>query len=479
MKLYPRSFFEYALVALFVFALPFLAAVSSMSWFVERLAGDSGDAVRAALAVGDSRRALDAQLAQLERAAKQLQVLGDTLLRERYAQLHARFDQTLATYRRAARTELERERLDELGALEERIATVVATAEPDSGELARAAVDFDRLAVLSQRAGAASDVALSQQLETLQTRADRAVQVLLWGTMVLLAAAVLLAVGLARALTGPVRVLDRAIRALGQGDWSNPVRAHGPRDLTELADRLEWLRLRLADLERQRIRFVQHVSHDLKTPLASLREGGALLAEGVMGSMSDAQREVVTIICQMTRRLERMIERLLAFAAAPPARAVDRRPVRLDELLARVVDEQKLHWTARQLAVQVQAAPLRAAVDRDMLRTIVDNLLSNAIRFSPPGGTVCLALAETASALRLQVSDEGPGVPEAERELVFEPFYTQPRALPGSSGGAAGADGTGLGLAIAREHARLHGGELRLVPAPCGACFELTLPLIR
>ena len=76
MKLYPRSFFE-------------------------RLAGDSGDAVRAALAVGDSRRALDAQLAQLERAAKQLQVLGDTLLRERYAQLHARFGQTLATYRRA------------------------------------------------------------------------------------------------------------------------------------------------------------------------------------------------------------------------------------------------------------------------------------------------------------------------------------------------------------------------------------------
>lgn len=477
MRLYPRSFFEYALAALFVFALPFLAAVASMSWFVERLTVDSGAAVRAALVVGDSRRAIDAQLAQLERAAQQLQVLGDALLRERYAALHARFSQTLDTYREAVDTDEERMRLDELDALETSIAATVATAAADSSELARATVAFDRLAVLARQAGEASDAALAQRLEALQQRADRAVRTLLWGTAALLAAAVLLAVGLARALTGPVRVLDRAIRALGRGDWSRPVSARGPRDLSELADRLEWLRLRLADLERQRIGFIQHVSHDLKTPLASLREGSALLADGVMGPLSDAQREVVAIISNMSRRLERMIERLLAFAAAPPARAVDRRQVRLDELLARVAGEQKLQSTARQLTVRIDAPPARAAVDEDMLRTIVDNLLSNAIRFSPPGGTVRMELEDKPDVLRLRVSDEGPGVPQAERELVFEPFYTQPRALP-NGGDTAGTDGTGLGLAIAREHARLHGGELRLVPTPRGACFELTLPRI-
>lgn len=481
MNAYPRSFFEYALTALFVFALPFLAAAAGMSWFVERVALDSSTAIRAALAVGESRRALDAQLTQLERTAKQLQVLGDNLLRERYASLHTRFESTLDAYRAAAQSDAERSRLAELGVIGERIAQVVATEAPDSPELARAAVDFDRLAQLAQQAGAASDAALTERLDTLQARADRAIGTFLTGAGALLGAAVLLAFGLARALARPVRALAASVRSLGQGDWSRPVRVRGPRDLADLGDALDRLRLRLADLQRQRIRFVQHVSHDLKTPLASLREGSALLADGTMGELSSSQHEVVTILVRMTKRLETMIERLLAFAAAPPARAIERRELRLDELLARSVEEQKLQWSGRQLDVRVEARPVQAMVDEEGWRAIVDNLLVNAIRFSPPGGLIRLALDETPTLVRLRVLDEGPGIPPDERELVFEPFWTKSRptqAASGESDPQAASDGTGLGLAIAREQARLHGGELRLADSPRGACFELVLPRI-
>jgi two-component system sensor histidine kinase GlrK len=277
-----------------------------------------------------------------------------------------------------------------------------------------------------------------------------------------------LAAALSLRLARPVGQLNDAIGALGRGQWDTPVRTRGPRDLVLVGRRLEWLRKRLRGLEIQKTRFIQHVSHDLKTPLASLREGTSLLSEGVIGELTVAQHEVVEILQANGARLESMIEQLLAVADPASPRQLTREPVRLAELARKVIDDQTLQWLTRRIRIDVDGDPPEIALDRELTRIILDNLISNAIKHTPANGTITVDLAGGERSAQIDVRDSGPGIDRNERELIFEPFYTS--SHDGSS------TGTGLGLAIAREYARLHGGDLTLVEDGPGAHFRVALP---
>lgn len=469
----PGSFLELLLAAFLVFAVPFFAVGGWMVITMERLVQEGGSVLDATLDAGALRRQVDRQLAGLERSAKQWQVLGDPLLRVQVEALHARLDTTLARHANDSRDEGERAAVDALRRQAAGIVGALMQSAPEETAFARAVADFDRLGVLAQQLEQAGDTAQERRISLLRERVGRLARYLAVAAITMLAGGIGLAFLLARMLARPVATLDAAVGGLGDGGLTSPVQVRGPRDLVALGDRIEWLRQRLADVERQRIRYLQHVSHDLKTPLAALREGTSLLSDGSLGALTDGQREVAGILVDNARRLQRQLERLLAFAGTPPADAVRRQPVRIDALVRRVVESQRLQSAARQIDVDLQGVkPMRAAVDEDMFRVIVDNLLSNAIRFSPPNGRIVFTLDETPDTLKLRVSDQGPGVPLLHRERIFEPFFTL-----GPQGEAD--DGTGLGLAIAREHARLHGGDLRLVPneeGQPGACFELEIP---
>jgi two-component system sensor histidine kinase GlrK len=286
-----------------------------------------------------------------------------------------------------------------------------------------------------------------------------------------LALAALLAISFGIWLARPFKRLERAVVQLGEERLDEAIDIRGPSDVRRVSQQLEWLRLRLTELDADKARFLRHVSHELKTPLAALREGAALLEDGVAGQLTGNQAEVVRILRQNTLTLQAQIEALLQFnAAAFEARQLRRRPTDLLALLHAQVDAQRLQWQARRLEVIVEGPPVVLEVDPDKLGAAIGNLFSNAIRFSPPGGTIRLTLTEQPDRVFIDVRDQGPGVAEADRTLVFEPFYRgarQPRDA---------ARGTGIGLSIVQEYIAAHGGTVRLVSDGDAGHFRMELP---
>jgi two-component system sensor histidine kinase GlrK len=282
---------------------------------------------------------------------------------------------------------------------------------------------------------------------------------------------VLLAVGFGIWLARPFKRLELAIVQLGENRLAEPIDIRGPSDVRRISQQLEWLRLRLTELDADKARFLRHVSHELKTPLAALREGTALLEDGVPGQLTPDQLEVVRILRHNTLALQGHIEELLRFnAAAFEARQLQRRRVDLRTLVEQQVDAQQLQWQARRLDVQVQGPAVPVQVDSEKLGAAIANLLSNAIRFSPPGSRLRVRVADGASGASVDVQDEGPGIAEADRERVFEPFYRGQRQPEDA------VRGSGIGLSIVQEYVAAHGGRVRLLPSPRGAHFRMELP---
>jgi two-component system sensor histidine kinase GlrK len=228
---------------------------------------------------------------------------------------------------------------------------------------------------------------------------------------------------------------------------------------------------RLSELEADRARVLRHLSHELKTPLAALREGVALLQEGVLGSLTAEQREVTAILDSNTRALQRQIEELLSYHVTVfDVVRLQRRRVVLRELLDAVVDAQRLQLQGRALDVLVDCRVEQAWLDPDKLRVALGNLLSNAIAFSPEGGEIRLCAGCEGDRLWIDCLDQGPGVAAKDAALIFEPFSQ------GSRQPASGRQGSGVGLSIVREAVVAQGGRVSLMPAASGAHFRVELP---
>lgn len=460
----PRPSYRQLLVAAFVLVVGLMAASAVRGLFtLERLLAQSREGAETALRLSSASERLGEHALAMERAARQYLVLGDPALQrnfERAADEAAQQVLLLADVVEGGLARQWRRQLDD-----------IATRLQSGGSDADVVEDFRALDGLQAAMGeqvrrhtAERNAALQDELE-----AGR----LALGRQVLGAAALALALAFAFAwwLARPLQRVEAAILGLGAQRADARVEIQGPSDVRRIARRLDWLRQRLAETEADKSRFLRHVSHDLKTPLAALREGIALLEDGTAGPLTDNQREVTRILLDNSATLQRRIEDLLRWnASAFAAQQVVRRPVELGGLVQRLVDEQQLQWRARNLNVVVEGTPLAAEVDPGLLGSALGNLLSNAIRFSPHGATIGIVVRRDGGALQIEVADAGPGVPEADRDRIFEPFYRgslQPDdALPG----------TGIGLSIVAETVHAHGGRVELLPETPGARFRITLP---
>jgi len=272
-------------------------------------------------------------------------------------------------------------------------------------------------------------------------------------------------------LSRPLRRVVLAIDGLGANRLDQPIDIAGPADVRQLGRSLDDLRTRLAKLDSDKARFLRHVSHELKTPLAALREGVSLLEDGVAGELNANQREVARILRQNTQLLQSQIQDLLDFNAAVfEAQNLERKRVELRALLQRVVDDQRLQVQARQLDVRIAGGPAWTEADPDKLATAIGNLLSNAIRFSPVGGTIKCSVFEQGRDHWIEIADSGPGVADADRNRVFEPFYRGERQPKNA------ARGSGIGLSIVHEYIAAHGGRISLLADGPGAIFRIELP---
>jgi signal transduction histidine kinase len=170
--------------------------------------------------------------------------------------------------------------------------------------------------------------------------------------------------------------------------------------------------------------------------------------------------------------LQTLIDGLLRLQRAEHAlERIERVPMRLDEIIQQVLATYELAARDKRLRLSGTLAPLTVAGGREEVTTIVNNILANAIKYSPEGGNISVLLTGNAGMAVLDVIDQGPGIPADARERIFEPFYRAP--------GTRGAAGTGLGLAIAREFVHAMHGTIELVEATAGSHFRVSLPLFK
>lgn len=241
-----------------------------------------------------------------------------------------------------------------------------------------------------------------------------------------------------------------------------------PLEVRPLIEALNRLLARLDDALMSERRFTANAAHELRTPLAALKAQ----AQVAQRAATDAERRhALEQIVRGTDRAARLIEQMVTLARLDPESVpVERQPVDLAGLAAEVVGELAPQALERRIELALTGAP-RAIVagDAALLAVLLRNIIDNAIRYSPEGGNVEVALHPCAQAVELTVTDSGPGIPAAERARVFDRFYR--RAEAGRT------TGSGLGLSIARRIADLHGAAMALEDAPGGGlCVRLHLP---
>jgi len=271
---------------------------------------------------------------------------------------------------------------------------------------------------------------------------------------------------LAHGMTSPLREMTAGVRKMARGDYSVRVRATSQDEVGVLAEAFNQMAGDLAAVDRQRRELIANVSHELRTPITALH---AVLENVVDGVSTPDERTLRTALAQ-TERLSRLVGELLDVsrldAGAVPLR---RKPFEVLPLLRRAAAEQSL--SGRDVAVDVDApAGLTAEADPARLHQVVANLLDNAVRHSPPGGTVTVTAGrDTDGAVLIDVADQGPGIPLAERQRVFERFTRGDNA-------ARRDGGTGLGLAISRWIVELHGGRIAVADSVRGCLIRVRLP---
>jgi signal transduction histidine kinase len=233
---------------------------------------------------------------------------------------------------------------------------------------------------------------------------------------------------------------------------------------------------RLTELDRMKEEFVASVSHELRTPLTSIRGYLELVLEGDTNDLTPEQSEYLKIIDRNTDRLLDLINDLLDVAQAESGRLVlSLEPVNLELLVADAVAGMRPAADARKIDLDLHVAERYEAaisVDRKRMGQVIDNLLSNAVKFTPAGGNVDVRLRSDNGNIRIEVADNGMGVPEAEQAQLFERFF-RTKAANGQA-----LQGTGLGLAISKAIVEAHGGQIALVSAEgIGSTFSIVLPL--
>jgi signal transduction histidine kinase len=277
---------------------------------------------------------------------------------------------------------------------------------------------------------------------------------------------------LARGMTSPLREMASAAQAMAKGDYSRRVTATSKDEVGRLAAAFNRMAADLAEVDRMRRDLVANVSHELRTPISALQA----VLENLVDEVESPDPVVLRRMLGQVERLGGLVNQLLDLSrlesGAIPLRS---RTFSVADLLKTAADETRLLARGRDgvvVEVSVEPPDLEVYGDPERVHQVVANLLDNAIAHSPPGGGVRLEASRNGGVARIEVRDEGPGIPSDEAARVFERFYRSDSARSSREGSS------GLGLAIARWIVDLHGGDIRVDTTYSNGCnMVVELPL--
>ena len=470
----PKSLSGLMLFGLGLLALPLLVAIITAALQIRTLATTGQKIVIEGVTSARASQQLFSQIASLERTARLYDVLTDSKLLDSYEQE----DQALSATRAKLfvdATTATRRTLTQLGRVQSDIRTTVETTAASNGAAQTEGLskEFAKLSALVDEVAQGSNQQIDAEVASLQRQTDHSRARLFWYAALLLPLTLIAIVTLTLIIGRPLRHIDRAINEIGHGNISNPITVRGPHDLERLGKQLEWLRLRLVEVAQERSRFLRHMSHELKTPLANIREGTELLMDGAVGELDPAQREVTAILRENGIKLQRMIENLLSFSAWQTSSVgLETSEFRLRPVVKQVLENQQLTLLSQRVRLDVQVEDVTLVADRGKIRLILENLVSNAVKYSPKGGTIHIKATTASGSLLMDVADNGPGIPKEDRDHVFEAFYT------GRAAKSTAVKGTGIGLSVVLEFVAAHGGTVQIMDGEYpGAHFRIRMPI--
>lgn len=474
----PRSVLQLLLVSFFAALAPLCVAILFTVQTLGELAYKDREVTQLAVEVTRLGQEVQRDVLELERRARQFLALSDPEL----ADLFGRERKIVLEKLHRLQSRMPSESPDLEGLLNSLSKLTLVTPEPepepevsdvDTGSASQAKRIDQAFTVISGQ-NSAIKLWLQHSVDQLLMRnaieTDEQINSIQWQLSLLAFATLALLLVCAYWINKPVRDLTEAIHELGTSGLSSEIAISGPQEVQDLGSKLDWLRRSLHESEQQKQQFLRHISHELKTPLSSLREGADLLAEQIPGRLSQQQREVVEIVRQNGIELQRLIENLLDYNQLPQ-QEIQFEEIDIASLWRDLLGSYLISVEKKNLKMNLAGSITSWVVDRHKLKTSLDNLLSNAINYSPLGGKIDIAWFQENDQLIIDVANSGRPIPQEDIERVFEPFFQSTAQRTGP------LKGSGIGLSVARDCIEAQGGTLTLnTHGTLPICFRLICP---
>ncbi|MBT1450121.1 HAMP domain-containing histidine kinase [Glaciecola sp. XM2] len=294
-----------------------------------------------------------------------------------------------------------------------------------------------------------------------------------WSTGLLVVLSLALIILAAQLILKPIKKLQEIIHAIAKSSHQLPEKSVvGPKELRAVETDLFWLNGRLQQLEKVRTALLRHASHELKTPLACIKEGCAILQTEAVGQLSEGQTEVVGLLNNSTERLNLLVVKLLDYNALLQQAQPSFVPIDITEMIDECVSEYQLLLAQNDQQIDIQVLPkVKVVSDVELLRRILDNLVSNAIAYANISSTIVVRVSQNNQYILLDVLNSGNPIDQKTRAEIFEPFKR------GSDKRNDKVMGAGLGLSIVSDCSRLINGDVAIIDTPdADVCFRVRLP---
>lgn len=473
LKLNNLSVKQLSILGFSLVALPLIMSLLYSTVQISRLSTQGEVAIFDVAALIESNTQIASTLERMERFASQYIVLQDNDLKQQYFQQAQHLDSLLTQYR----IENSDKRLQSLSQkFLKTVETVNQISQDDTQHrftLEKIQKYFKELALTNQTINIRSNELITLHAKEIRDAANH-INYMMLRSLLVIPFTIFIALFFVFLITTPLKNLISNIKNIERGKFANKVDFEGAEEVEEIALALEVMRARLHALELQKSSFIRHISHELKTPLAAIREGAELLFDHSVGDLNQDQTEVTVIIRKSVNRLQQLIEDLLNFNIVLDSTSLqDLEKIELSSLLSKVITDWKLDLKRKKLSVTSSGDAIGLTGNYKQISVIFDNLISNAIKYSPIGGSIDIHYQLKGSQVTITVKDSGSGFVEKDLNKVFSAFYQS--RLPEDKS----IKGSGLGLTIVKELLMRHQGDISLKNAKkpaVGAIAEVTLP---
>lgn len=467
---------QWALASFIIVILPLIFATLYTITEVGNYTDKSQSTLFKAVHETESTRIILERLASMERNIRQIQLFGKSDFYDLYQENRTKFLKEMDSLKPS---EMDKQLFSQLNTLkynENRVYHYILTnLEGDEIKLSQENLNaFDQLTRQARVLLAGGEKRVRLEAAALSVTAKKLTERLKYLAIFSIFLASVLSFVFVRLLLRPIKDIGNAIRTLGEVGFDKAINIRGPKDLQKLGLHLEWLREKLDNLEHEKQQFIRNVSHELKTPLATLKEGTDLLSENVVGELNTEQQDIIQLMKIGNITIHDLVENLLEYQRTISTKIIfNPTSFKLESLISRITDEYELLLRSKNIILNNNLQPTDIDADYDKLRIIISNLFSNALKFSPQNGAIGLTLTSDDGVITLVIEDQGSGIAKEIQPLIFKDFYH------GNSAPTWKVKASGLGLALVKHYLDAHKGTIKILPATKnyrGARFSLSLP---